>query len=106
MQPKSIEIRNYELDNLAWQLSNYHGVELSNNQIWFAIYNDAGRDICRAEDMLHDILDDAAALNRFAQSLYSIELRRAVSRPGYPTDALIVVSCLAFAIGYIAGCFA
>lgn len=102
MSSKSVEVRNYELDNLAWQLANLHGIDLSNSQIWFAIYNDAGRDICLAEDMLEEMIDNPLMVSRFAQSLFSIEPSRYVFT-GFSPDSLVFVSALSMGIGYLLG---
>jgi predicted esterase len=102
MSSKSVEVRNYELDNLAWQLANDHGIGLSNNQIWFALYNDSGRDICLAEDLLEEMIDNPLMVSRFAQTLYSIKPEKMVL-VGFSADALVLASALSALVGYLLG---
>ena len=58
--------------NLGWvqyQLANDLGIERSQYDIWWAIYNDAGRNHSIATEMLEEIANNRIALSEFAQTL-------------------------------------
>ena len=59
-------------NDLSWlqhQLKNVHGLEREKEEIWFAVFNDAGRDRNLAEQMVDSLNHDQGSLKQFALSL-------------------------------------
>jgi hypothetical protein len=107
MSANSVALRNFELEELSWQLANYHGIEIDTDKLWSVVNNDAARDWCLAEDMLYDLVENPDERNKFAQSLYGIvHPVVTIYQPrqiGYPTDVVFLISLLCIVMGYVTG---
>lgn len=98
-----------KLDQLAWlqwQLANDFLVEREISEIWFAIYNDAGRHHGRATEAVRALAEDRMELAKFAQSLNSLGPRVIVEPSRSDHFWLMAVSIAWFAVGVAVGILA
>ena len=58
-----------DIQFVCYLLTNEFGIERSENDVWWAIYADAGRNQDIAERMLVELSNNKVALASFAQSL-------------------------------------
>ena len=58
-----------DIQFVCYLLANEFGIERSENDVWWAIYADSGRNQDTAERMLVELSNNKLALSRFAQSL-------------------------------------
>ena len=58
-----------DIQFVCYLLANEFGIERSENDVWWAIYADAGRNQDIAERMLGELSNNRVALASFAQSL-------------------------------------
>ena len=58
-----------DIQFVCYLLANEFGIERSENDVWWAIYADAGRNQDIAERMLVELSNNKLALTSFAQSL-------------------------------------
>ena len=61
--------RNSCLDWLATQLANDHGIEIKNDDLYWAVFLDAGCDVLIADAMIEELSVNPIALSMFAQTL-------------------------------------
>lgn len=61
--------RNSCLDWLATQLANNHGIEIANDDLYWAVFLDAGCDVLITDAMIEEMSANPIALSMFAQTL-------------------------------------
>ena len=95
----------YTNDNqfVCYLLANEFGVERSENDVWWAIYADAGRNQDIAERMLVELSNNKVALANFAQSLSVNRVMRFHCQPSKrQKQQLLAAGLYGLAVGVLA----
>jgi hypothetical protein len=87
---------------VEWQLRYVHQLQISQADIWWAIYNDAGRDESTAFQMLLELADNGEALAQFALTVAPIRTSKLLFI-GVPTGYRSDTVFLAFVAGIYCG---
>ena len=94
-------------NNLKWvqyQLANELNLERDVDEIWWAAYNDAGRDRKLASEMVGHLANDKIALSNFAASLAHSGVKVVVAeRPRIGKLDLAIICSVCVSIGFLIG---
>jgi len=99
---------NHNIKWIAYQLANDHQIEKTDAEVYWQVFNDAGRDEFKAGDMLHELAENKIALSSFAQSLNAVDRPAVqyVTRYRGPDSAAVgMMVTVGILIGYLAGLF-